>query len=275
VSHPNLFDYATSELSQDAVICWLLEWADPKFSTADPKLHNVGKAFVEALLAKHGVSLPEGIQSVEVVKQYRKVDAYAVINRKFGLLIEDKVHAGRHGNQLERYIQEIAAHRQEQLCPIYLKTGNQSCYTEEARLGFKPFERQDFLHILREGHKAGISNAIFVDFYAHLQRIEDQTQAFLTTPLDQWGERMTQGFYMTLKTHHFPNASWDYVSNPQGGLWVFTIGYSNKATEPFCYIELERNLASNHKKPFILCFKVFSANLNNDEKQVLRQGLLK
>ena len=24
---PSLFDYATSELSQDAILCWLLEWA--------------------------------------------------------------------------------------------------------------------------------------------------------------------------------------------------------------------------------------------------------
>ena len=27
---PNLFKYATSELSQDAFICWLLEWAKPQ-----------------------------------------------------------------------------------------------------------------------------------------------------------------------------------------------------------------------------------------------------
>ncbi len=26
---PNLFSYATSELSQDAFICWSLEWASP------------------------------------------------------------------------------------------------------------------------------------------------------------------------------------------------------------------------------------------------------
>ena len=25
---PNLFDFATKELSQDAVICWLIAWAD-------------------------------------------------------------------------------------------------------------------------------------------------------------------------------------------------------------------------------------------------------
>ena len=31
---PNIFRYATKELSQDAVICWLIEWAyhdDPEY----------------------------------------------------------------------------------------------------------------------------------------------------------------------------------------------------------------------------------------------------
>lgn len=37
---PNLFTYATSELSQDAFICWLAAWADPKFKDADPALHQ-------------------------------------------------------------------------------------------------------------------------------------------------------------------------------------------------------------------------------------------
>nr|WP_260390277.1 hypothetical protein [Ornithobacterium rhinotracheale] len=27
---PNLFQYATSELSQDAFLCWLIAWADAR-----------------------------------------------------------------------------------------------------------------------------------------------------------------------------------------------------------------------------------------------------
>ena len=30
-SKPNLFKYAVSELTQDAFLCWLLEWADEKY----------------------------------------------------------------------------------------------------------------------------------------------------------------------------------------------------------------------------------------------------
>lgn len=37
---PNLFDIATSELSQDAFITWLLRWASPEFAQADAALHD-------------------------------------------------------------------------------------------------------------------------------------------------------------------------------------------------------------------------------------------
>ncbi len=36
---PNLFSYATSELSQDAFIAWLLAWASPEYQTVDKELH--------------------------------------------------------------------------------------------------------------------------------------------------------------------------------------------------------------------------------------------
>ncbi|HWB53357.1 MAG TPA: hypothetical protein VG722_04165 [Tepidisphaeraceae bacterium] len=36
---PNIFNFATTELSQDAAICYLLEWADERFAKADPALN--------------------------------------------------------------------------------------------------------------------------------------------------------------------------------------------------------------------------------------------
>ena len=35
---PNLFDFATKELSQDAMICWLIRWADFRFANTDREL---------------------------------------------------------------------------------------------------------------------------------------------------------------------------------------------------------------------------------------------
>lgn len=46
---PNLFEYATSELSQDAFICWLAAWADPGFKELDEPLNDVAVTFVVRL----------------------------------------------------------------------------------------------------------------------------------------------------------------------------------------------------------------------------------
>jgi hypothetical protein len=37
---PNLFNYATSELSQDAFICWLIAWADSSQIENDKNLYE-------------------------------------------------------------------------------------------------------------------------------------------------------------------------------------------------------------------------------------------
>ena len=54
---PNLFDFATGELSQDAFVCWLAAWADPGCREA-----NGLAAYNKhgALLETQGITLTEG-----------------------------------------------------------------------------------------------------------------------------------------------------------------------------------------------------------------------
>jgi hypothetical protein len=52
---PNLFSHATKELSQDAFLCWLLDWANKAYAQTDPQMHRAGRMFLNALLAKHGI----------------------------------------------------------------------------------------------------------------------------------------------------------------------------------------------------------------------------
>jgi hypothetical protein len=69
MARPNLFDFATSELSQDAFFCWLLAWADARYSEQDPALHRTGRSLLNALLAKHGEKLNE-TSSVDIKQQH-------------------------------------------------------------------------------------------------------------------------------------------------------------------------------------------------------------
>ena len=49
---PNLFHYATKELSQDAMICWLIKWAGQGKGGGpeQEELRRCGRRFVSALL---------------------------------------------------------------------------------------------------------------------------------------------------------------------------------------------------------------------------------
>ncbi|MGM0520202.1 MAG: hypothetical protein ACQERD_11250, partial [Campylobacterota bacterium] len=49
---PNLFDYATSELSQDAVIGYMLAWANPHCKKTDAQMHDLSTKFLDKIFAK-------------------------------------------------------------------------------------------------------------------------------------------------------------------------------------------------------------------------------
>ena len=50
VSKQNLFGYATSELSQDAFICWLLSYAIEGGASKDAALHGCAVEFLRKVL---------------------------------------------------------------------------------------------------------------------------------------------------------------------------------------------------------------------------------
>src|SRR4051812_1220057 len=100
---PNLFQFATSELSQDAFICWLLSWGDPNCESSDASLHRLGVVFIGKLLEMCNVPVPSPITSVKVQRQYKSIDILAVVNDQITILIEDKTATINHSNQLQRY----------------------------------------------------------------------------------------------------------------------------------------------------------------------------
>lgn len=52
MNKPNIFEIATSELSQDALITWLLQWADNKYSQINKNLHFCAVKFVRSLIGE-------------------------------------------------------------------------------------------------------------------------------------------------------------------------------------------------------------------------------
>jgi PD-(D/E)XK nuclease superfamily len=169
IAKPNLFLYAASELSQDAFLCWLLAWANAGCAQYDDALHRAGQSFLNALLAKHGEAAANESRIV-VLQQRERADIVIVVDDRLAVLIEDKIHAGQHGDQLERYKKVMASKfPQWKILPTFVKTGDQSHYLDIQRAGYRLFLRDDLLGVLRAGRDAGVTNAIFLDFLSHLE----------------------------------------------------------------------------------------------------------
>lgn len=91
---PNLFNYATSELSQDAFLLWLLEWANPSNSEYDPELHLTAKVFLRRII---DVDDKFDIKSVVCKKQQYHIDVLAIVNNEIAVIIEDKINTQERG----------------------------------------------------------------------------------------------------------------------------------------------------------------------------------
>ena len=92
---PNIFEFATSELSQDAVLLYL----------ADCYNYEATKKIGEKFLQIFDCNI-DNLDKVYPLKQFNKIDVLIVLDYidHYGLLvIEDKTESSFHDNQLERY----------------------------------------------------------------------------------------------------------------------------------------------------------------------------
>src|ERR1022692_3119133 len=87
---PNLFSFATSELSLDAFVCWLASWADPKFATLNPPLHATAVNFVTRLIELGKGSKPSKMQEIRALRQEKYIDVLLLVNDNVAIIIEDK-----------------------------------------------------------------------------------------------------------------------------------------------------------------------------------------
>jgi hypothetical protein len=254
---PNLFSFATSELSQDAFICWLLSWADDDY--ADSPLHQTGHDLIGALLSKHGYAYDSPASSIEIYRQHRDTDIVALLDEDLVLLIEDKVNTGSHSNQLSRYRSTLETeHPEKTVVPIFFKTRDQSSYEAAKEEGFAPFLRDDFLEVLRKGRDRGVESDIFSDYLSYLEGIHQKTKSFETEPVGHWPAAAWKGFYQILQDR-LGDGSWGYVPNPSGGFqgfwWSF---YSDDTSKQYLQLEEEK-----------LCFKIEVTD--EDRQKRLRQ----
>lgn len=244
---PNLFDFATSELSQDAFLAWLLTWADLKFESVDAYCHQLGKRFVQSLLGK---SKDYVIEHIKVKKQWKNIDVCAIINNEHFIVIEDKKATLCHSDQLNTYkkvAEQEYGDTNHSLHLVYFKMEEQGNYNSLEEAGYKRFKRDTMLNILAKyihDVPSEEKNNIIVDYYEHLVSLDNKINSYLNVPTSKlWSQLAWQGFYTSLQKNKL-NGAWHKVNNPQGGFLAFYWHYLTNEidnTKFDSFLQLEQN----------------------------------
>jgi hypothetical protein len=227
-NQPNIFNYATSELSQDAFIAWLLSWSNKEYKTENKQLHQLGLDFLQSLLAKQNIVISE-ISNLEIKTQFYKIDVFVSFqmdNRHYGVIIEDKVHTIDHNNQLERYINKIKElNSKTVIVPVYFKTGYQHCYKDVIKNKYHPYTIKDFIEVLDNGKN--IKNAVLSSYYQYILEKEKEYnlaeisyKEYKNQPIEKWDWWSCTGFFEDNENKF--NAGWGSVGNnrqPLLALW--------------------------------------------------------
>ena len=188
----NLFDFATSELSQDAVICWCVNWFN---DGSNPALKKMATEIIERIAP---ISASE-IESVNIKRQLSKkvkneegkdvavkIDVLLIINESIAVIIEDKTNTSEHSEQIDRYqkglqkmIDEGTISKNEIdpsnhiIKTVYWKTGFYTDYDRAVKANTKVF-RSEILSLLTPYRN---ENPILGDYVSFLESIEKKEEA--------------------------------------------------------------------------------------------------
>ena len=212
----NLFHFATSELSQDAILAWLINWYnDPR----NPRLRDLSRTIVSRL---SGVEESE-VAVVDIFRQLNKIDLLLILNQTTAVIIEDKTWSEEHNDQINRYRKSLeeSLNRHEFNCNIqrirtvYIKTG---FFTDDdramAQAGNKVdlcLNRQDLYEMIAEYRG---EHPILEDYVSYLEELEEEE----SRRKEYWFD---DGYYVSkshisqcaLMRHFFPKDRWTIVPN--------------------------------------------------------------
>ena len=213
----NLFDFATSELSQDAIIAWLFNWFNDK---SNLELHKLSKQLIYQIT---GIS-KENIETVKVFRQLTsnvkvdqkdvsvKIDVLIIVNN-IAVIIEDKTFTHEHDEQIDTYksgLQKLIDDNEipgydctlqpiNEIITVYWKTGFYDDF-DSAVVANYYIKRSDLLKAL---NNINSNNDIFNDYFKHLLKLEENEKS------EQNFEIIKEDFKDIWDK--YPNYSWSYV----------------------------------------------------------------
>lgn len=272
----NLFKYATKELSQDAFLCWLVNWGN----TDNMEYKKVGNDFIKLLADK--IDLPHfnkylknNDYSVEIRHQYKNIDVLLIID-KFYIIIEDKIKSDERDNQILDYVYKLIKDdkvEEKNIFTCYYKMYDE-CNVQDKKLN-AVITRNDMLNFMKNIENR---NLYMQDYYEYLLEIEKYSKmrdikAKDLKELDSYivkniEDSVYTSFYNQLKEKEQLIVGWGYADNRNGGTWWYASKiFNNLKSKEFEYIYAEVNLKDNRNSIVIkMAKKYFIKDINVNEK---------
>ena len=256
MEQPNIFDYATSELSQDAFICYLLAFGMDKYKKAYPREFKIAHLFLE----KCGIPADEEI--LEIRKQYLDIDVLAVTSSHL-LIVEDKTDTKEHSNQIVKYVKTLknsvlSSGRKIKVC--YLKTLDYVRSYKSSDENVLPqcdccsLRRKDMLDLLKTNPE---NNLIFESFYSRLDSIEKRIKNCDDAEIRTWCKEKWFDYLSSALSGH--NFNIDWVNNARGGFYACYFDWINCGNGEN-YKQIEISFDDGVTSEVKLCFKFASVN---------------
>ena len=231
----NLFDYATSELSQDAFIAWLCA----NYNSDDSQVKRASQAMLRKFI---DVDDSSDISVVDVERQTYHIDILLTLeykSEKFQVIIEDKTNSKDHDNQIERYKEQLLKDidgNDINIRVVYYKTSiltSSELKSINEKLGIVDvlLSIHEIYEILNdELGSEEIGNAILADYVEHIRDLHNQYHRFRDRVLGEWNSNDFAGFFKYLAQEKYPERQgwYDYQDNRNGGHWVLALNVENK-----------------------------------------------
>lgn len=215
----NLFEFATKELSQDAFICWFLNFAHKNHLGENKVIQECAIEFLKRIIESK-YTIEDDIVVTKIIKQYKNIDVLVEVNDQYNIIIEDKTFTQLHGNQIYNYKRELENEGISNIITVYYKIVEQN-FKEDVDININ---RQFILNIF-DAYIEKTDNNIFNDYYNYLQKIDEQVNSYTCKPIDNWNEQSHayKGFFVNLINSECiklnRNYGWGYVPNKSGGFW--------------------------------------------------------
>lgn len=206
----NLFQWATSELSQDAFICWLMSYA-MEGAKQDGEIKACAQDFVRKFLQSedeitettaivvNNIERQVSIKDEEQKKRKkRSIDVLLTVNEKYKIIVEDKTYTSEHDNQLQVYKDAITAlYPNYKVVGVYYKTGFQGDYKNVDGADYTKIGLAEIVELLG---KCKTSNVIFNDYCEYLTDLRTKAEQFKTLPIQNWDWQQVLGYFSFLQT---------------------------------------------------------------------------